>query len=159
MYVVSRKDLQILLDPDTKEPYDVESYILTNRLRISWDCKYHTWKDRYNNEYTPVTMGKIVGFNRKNTLSKVDKQLLNATPEGKAYIEYNEQIGGDAIGLEVPWGYPPCIEDYLDTGHTLEDLYRECIEKGVCWEELFSCYIEHNPKYNDNTYVEVLWDQ
>lgn len=28
----------------------------------------------------------------------------------------------------------------------------------MIWEELFSCYIEHDPKCNDNIYVEVLWD-
>lgn len=49
-------------------------------------------------------------------------------------------------------------KEYLEQGHTLEELYRECIERGVCWEELFSCYIEHDPKCNDNIYVEVLWD-
>ena len=138
MYVVSKRDIQIFLDPDTKEPYEAESYILTNRQRITWDHKSQSWRDRHGKEYTPVTMGKIVGFNRKNTLSEIDKQLLNLTPEGKAYVEYNEQIGGEVIGLE--------------------ELYRECIERGVCWEELFSCYIEHDPKCNDNIYVEVLWD-
>jgi hypothetical protein len=158
MYVVSKRDLHIFLDPDTKEPYEAESYILTNRQRITWDHKSQSWRDRHGKEYTPVTMGKIVGFNRKNTLSEIDKQLLSITPEGRAYVEYNERIGGEVIGLEEPWGYPPCISEYLEQGHTLEELYRECIERGVCWEELFSCYIEHDPKCNDNIYVEVLWD-
>lgn len=146
MYVVSKRDIQIFLDPDTKEPYEAESYILTNRQRITWDHKSQSWRDRHGKEYTPVTMGKIVGFNRKNTLSEIDKQLLSITPEGRAYVEYNERIGGEVIGLEEPWGYPPCISEYLEQGHTLEELYRECIERGVCWEELFSCYIEHDPK-------------
>lgn len=143
---------------EAKEPYEAESYILTNRQRITWDHKSQSWRDRHGKEYTPVTMGKIVGFNRKNTLSEIDKQLLSITPEGRAYVEYNERIGGEVIGLEEPWGYPPCISEYLEQGHTLEELYRECIERGVCWEELFSCYIEHDPKCNDNIYVEVLWD-
>ena len=121
MYVVSKRDLHIFLDPDTKEPYEAESYILTNRQRITWDHKSQSWRDRHGKEYTPVTMGKIVGFNRKNTLSEIDKQLLSITPEGRAYVEYNERIGGEVIGLEEPWGYPPCISEYLEQGHTLED--------------------------------------
>lgn len=84
MYVVSKRDIQIFLDPDTKEPYEAESYILTNRQRITWDHKSQSWRDRHGKEYTPVTMGKIVGFNRKNTLSEIDKQLLSITPEGRA---------------------------------------------------------------------------
>ena len=158
MYIVSREDLYVWLDPDTNIPHEAESYILTNRQRIIWDHKSQSWRDRHNREYYPVRMGKIVGFNRLNTLDTIDKQMMSTTPEGRAYIEYNEKIGGDRIGLEVPWGYPPCIEEYLEQGHTLEGLYRECIERGVSWEELFSCYIEHDPKHNDSTYVEVLWD-
>ena len=84
MYLVKNHDIELLLDPDNSTPYEAESYILTNRQRITWDRKSQSWKDRHGKEYTPVTMGKIVGFNRKNTLSEIDKQLLSITPEGRA---------------------------------------------------------------------------
>ena len=50
MYVVSKRDIQIFLDPDTKEPYEAESYILTNRQRITWDHKSQSWRDRHGKE-------------------------------------------------------------------------------------------------------------
>lgn len=116
------------------------------------------WVDTKKREYTAVTMGKIVGFNRKNTLKKIDKQLLSQSPEGRAYVEYNMRIGGDNLGLEVPWGYPPSVQRYLDEGHTVKEIYEECIQLGISWEERFSCYIENDPSVCDSYVVEVHWD-
>lgn len=160
MYKVINHDVIVQMDqPITiPTPYEAESYTLSNRRRVSWDYKSQSWRDRHNQEYYPVKMGKIVGFNKLNTLSQKEKEILSQTPEGKAYVEYNERIGGERLGLNVPWGYPPCVQDYLDQGHTLEELYKECIERGASWEELFSCYIEYDPKIQDELYVEVFWD-
>lgn len=64
-------------------------------------------------------------------LTEREKQILE-TPEQKAYEEYAAKIGGDPIGLEVPNGYPPGVEE---RGGPVA-VYRECIKKGVTWEEL-----------------------
>lgn len=157
MYKVINHSIDLLLDPDTKTPYEAESYTLSNRRRVSWDYKSQSWRDKAGNEYTAVSMGQIVGFNRKNTIKEVEKELLRYSPEGKAYIEYNERIGGDPLGLNVPWGYPPCVQEYLDQGHTIEEIYRECIEAGISWEERFSCYIDEDPNGCDS-YVVIHWD-
>lgn len=134
----------------------IEGYRLENGLEVMYING--KWMDSKENEYTAVTMGEIVGFNRKNTLTKHDKQILNQSPEGRAFIKYNELIGGDNLGLNVPWGYPPSVQDYLDEGHTIEEIYRECIKAMISWEERFSCYIESDPTVNDSYVVEVLWD-
>ncbi len=120
----------------------VEGYKLADDREVMYlNGKWVDFKDR---EYTPVTIERIIGFNQKNSLSKVDIKILSSTPEGKAYVEYNKRIGGDILGLEVPNGYPPPVQEYLDKGHTLEELYRECIEAGVSWEERFSWYYRDN---------------
>ncbi len=138
-----------------KEPLEicVEGYRLENDIEVMYIGG--KWVDFKGNEYTAVTIGELIGFNRKNTLTKVDKQLLKLSPEGKAYVEYNELIGGDNIGLNVPWGYPPRVRAYLDEGHTIEEIYRECIQRGISWEERFSCYIENDPTVCDSIVVEI----
>lgn len=77
---------------EDNEPIElcVEGYRLDNDVEVMYIGG--KWLDYAENEYTPVTIGKIVGFNCKNTL---DKELLSKSPEGRAYIEYNERIGGD----------------------------------------------------------------
>ena len=99
MYLVKNHDIELLLDPDTNTPYEAESYTISSRRRVTWDYKSQSWRDRHNREYTPVRMGKIIGFNMKNTLSKTDKEILSTSPEGKAYVEYNEAIGSYWISV------------------------------------------------------------
>ena len=50
------------------------------------------------------------------------------------------------------------ISEYLEQGGTIEEIYRDCIERGISWEELLSCYVEKDPNSCDEWYVEVLWD-
>lgn len=138
-----------------KEPLEIctEGYRLENAVEVMYiDGR---WVDFKGNEYTAVTLKRIVGFNRKNTLTEVDKRLLRQSPEGEAYIEYNKRIGGDNIGLSVPFGYPPRVQAYLDEGHTIEEIYKECIQREISWEERFSCYIEDDPPACDSSIVEI----
>jgi len=157
MLKIINHGIEMLLDPETHTPYETEYYTLSSRRKVVWEYKSQTWKDRHNREYTAVFIGSIVGFNRKNTLSKSDKEILSQSPEGKAYVAYNEKIGGDNIGLNVPWGYPPRIQEYLDKGHTVEEIYRDCIKEGISWEEMFSCYIDSSPDITDCYVVEISW--
>lgn len=138
-----------------KEPLEicVEGYRLENGVEVMYIGG--KWVDFKENEYTAVTIGELIGFNRKNTLTKANKQILRLSPEGKAYIEYNKRIGGESIGLNVPYGYPSRVQDYLDEGHTIEEIYRECIQRGISWEERFSCYIENDPTVCDSIVVEL----
>ncbi len=52
--------------------------------------------------------------------------------EGRAYLEYNEKVGGEPIGLIVPFGYPPGVKEM---GGVIA-VYKECIKRGITWEEL-----------------------
>jgi hypothetical protein len=60
--------------------------------------------------------------------------LLQMDEEGKAYLEYNEKVGGEPIGLFIPFGYPSGVEE---TGGVVA-VYRECIKQGVTWEDLLN---------------------
>lgn len=64
-------------------------------------------------------------------LTEKEKKLLQ-TEEEAAYLEYQKIVGGEPIGLIVPFGYPPGVEE---RGGVVA-VYKECIEKGVPWEEL-----------------------
>ena len=66
----------------------------------------------------------------KVNLSEFDIEVLNITPEGQKYLEYNEKIGGERFGYCI--GCPD-----IDTLYGGEiGLYEKCIELGVPWEKL-----------------------
>lgn len=68
----------------------------------------------------------------KKQLKPLQIELYQETEEGRAYLEYNKKVGGEPIGLTVPYGYPKGVKE---KGGVIE-VYKECIEKGVTWEEL-----------------------
>lgn len=68
----------------------------------------------------------------KVELSDFERKMLARDEEGKAYLEYNDKVGGEPIILQVPTGYPYGVEQ---RGGAIA-VYKECIEKGVTWEEL-----------------------
>lgn len=68
----------------------------------------------------------------KAVLENWEIKRYEETEEGRAYLDYNEKVGGEPIGLTVPFGYPPGVEE---RGGVIA-VYKECIEKGVPWEEL-----------------------
>lgn len=63
--------------------------------------------------------------------------MFNETEEGKKYLEYNDKVGGEPLGLIVPFGYPDGFERY----GTVIVVYDECIKRGITWEEL----LEYHP--------------
>lgn len=67
----------------------------------------------------------------------VDLKLFKETEEGRKYLEYNDKVGGEPIGLIVPFGYPEGVEEM---GGVIA-VYEECIKQGKTWEEL----LEYNP--------------
>lgn len=127
------------------EPIEIciEGYRLENDINIMYIG--NKWLDYEDNEYTEVKIHKeLIGFNEKNTLDKIDKELLRHSPEGRAYVEYNEKIGGECIGLEVPNGYPEPVYNILEAGGTIEEIYKECIQRGISWEELLQVDTRHS---------------
>lgn len=155
-------DLRTYYRSDSGEMLEiwVEGYELVGNIVVVLDPKSGRWENSLSGiRYNPVKIGKeIVGFNAVDILDQVDKEILRNSPEGRAYVEYNERIGGDNLGLNVPWGYPSRVQKYLDEGHTVEEIYRECLRKGISWEEMFSCYIDSSPDIMDSYVVEVFWD-
>lgn len=61
-----------------------------------------------------------------------DERKILRNDETKAYLEYKKKVGGEPIGLVVPFGYPPGVEE---RGGVIA-VYKECIKKGVTWEKL-----------------------
>lgn len=61
-----------------------------------------------------------------------DLKLFNETEEGRKYLEYNDKVGGEPIGLIVPFGYPEGVEEM---GGVIA-VYDKCIEQGKTWEDL-----------------------
>ena len=61
-----------------------------------------------------------------------DIELFRETDEGRKYLEYNEKVGGEPIGLMIPIGYPAGVEEM---GGVIA-VYEECIRQGVTWEKL-----------------------
>jgi hypothetical protein len=67
----------------------------------------------------------------------VDLKYFNESEEGRKYLEYNDEVGGEPIGLIVPFGYP----DGVDEMGGVIAVYEECIKQGITWEKL----LNYNP--------------
>lgn len=143
-----------------KADTDIEACEDGYRLSDGTEVVYEggKWLDHKGNEHPsvaiPSTDGSrtIIGFVRRDSLSEAEKRLLSKTPEGAAYVRYNELIGGESVSM--PSGYPVEIQSYLDEGHTIEEIYDECIAAGITWYERFSIYsVEDNPELIER----VMW--
>ena len=66
-----------------------------------------------------------------------DIELFRETDEGRKYLEYNEKVGGEPIGLMIPIGYPGGVEEM---GGVIA-VYEECIRRGITWEDLLDFHI------------------
>ncbi len=99
---------------------DTEGYRLENGLEVFYIGG--KWVDPSDNEYTPVQIGSIVGFNR-----------IATTDELSPYGEYNRALGGDRMPSKL-----------IPEGDTEDGIYAECLQRGISWEELLSSYVEGN---------------
>lgn len=70
-------------------------------------------------------------------LTEKEKKILQDEEE-LAYREYKKKMGGEPIGLIIPFGYPPGVEE---KGGVIA-VYKECIKKGVTWEELLNYNVD-----------------
>ena len=62
----------------------------------------------------------------------VDLKYFNETEEGRKYLEYNDKVGGEPIGLIIPFGYPDGVEEM---GGVIA-VYEHCIKHNIKWEDL-----------------------
>ena len=69
----------------------------------------------------------------------VDLKYFNETEEGRKYLEYNDKVGGEPIGLMIPFGYPDGVEEM---GGVIA-VYDHCIKHNITWEDLLDF---HPPK-------------
>lgn len=143
-----------------KADIDIEAcedgYRLSDGTEVIFEAG--SWLDQKGHEYTsvaiPSTDGNrsIISFVQRDTLSEAEKRLLSKDTAGTAYVRYNELIGGESISM--PSSYPVEIQSYLNEGHTIEEIYEECIEAGITWYERFSIYpVEDNPELIER----VMW--
>lgn len=70
-------------------------------------------------------------------LTEKEKKILQDEEE-LGYQEYKKKVGGEPIGLIIPFGYPPGVEE---KGGVIA-VYKECIKKGVTWEELLNYNVD-----------------
>ena len=69
-----------------------------------------------------------------------DINIFKMSKEGLKYLEYNEKVGGEPIGLIVPFGYPDGVEKM---GGVIA-VYDECIKRGITWEKLLNFNVPDN---------------
>jgi hypothetical protein len=68
----------------------------------------------------------------KIEIDDIQKELCQLDEEGRAYLEYNDKVGGEPIGLTVPFGYPEGVDEM---GGVIA-VYKECIRQNKTWQEL-----------------------
>lgn len=68
----------------------------------------------------------------KVKLTEEDEMIYSFTPQGKAYLEYNEAVGGEPFGECM--GMPDLQIEEKYGG--VVGLYHECIKQGKTWQEL-----------------------
>ncbi len=67
-------------------------------------------------------------------LSNEDRQIHELTASGRAYLEYYRVTGGEAFGYSI--GMPVKAMELIEELGGIEAMYKECIRRGICWEEL-----------------------
>jgi hypothetical protein len=68
-------------------------------------------------------------------LTKAQIDMYQMDEEGRSYLEYNDKVGGDPLGLVVPYGYPDGVDDL---GGVI-GVYQECIKQHKTWKDLLGC--------------------
>ena len=71
----------------------------------------------------------------KKIFDEVQRDIYSKSPIGRAYLEYNEAVGGEPFGFSD--SMPADIYEAVDTQYGgVVGLYHECIKQGKTWEEL-----------------------
>lgn len=64
---------------------------------------------------------------------KVQEEIFSFTPQGRAYLEYNEKVGGEPFGYTI--GMSMDVDIDAEYGGVV-GMYHECIKRGKTWQEL-----------------------
>lgn len=65
---------------------------------------------------------------------EVDRECFSLSEVGRAYLEYNDKVGGEPFGYCV--GMPVEPMDKIKELGGIAAMYQECIRLGKTWEEL-----------------------
>jgi len=69
--------------------------------------------------------------------SKWETEAFEETEQGRKYLEYNKKVGGEPLGLIVPFGYPDGVEKM---GGVIA-VYEKCMELGITCEEVLDFHV------------------
>ena len=71
----------------------------------------------------------------KKEFDDVQRDIYSRSPIGRAYLEYNDAVGGEPFGYNN--SMPVEVFDAVDTQYGgVVGLYHECIKQGKTWEEV-----------------------
>lgn len=115
------------------DKYESGGYFLRNGLKVVYNPDKEHWEDVSGNPCRAVMIGgELAGFSFPASIDDIDKEIYNLTEDGRAYLKYNEVIGGDPFGFIV--GMPVEADPELYGG--IAGMYKECIRREITWEEL-----------------------
>lgn len=115
------------------DKYESGGYFLRNGLKVVYNPGKGHWEDESGNPCRAVMIGdELAGFSFPAPIDDIDKEIYNLTEDGRAYLQYNEVIGGDPFGFTV--GMP--LEADPEPYGGIAGMYRECIRREITWEEL-----------------------
>ena len=111
----------------------INVYLLENEEKVEYNQDKEHWEDESGNPCRAVRIGgELAGFSFRAPIDAIDREIYNLTEEGRAYLQYNEVIGGDSFGFTV--GMPVEADPELYGG--IAGMYQECIRREITWEEL-----------------------
>ena len=110
----------------------INVYLLENEEKVEYNQDKEHWEDESGNPCRVVRIGgELAGFSFRTPIDDIDREIYNLTEEGRAYLQYNEVIGGDPFGFTV--GMPVEADPELYGG--IAGMYQECIRREITWEE------------------------
>lgn len=102
----------------------INVYLLENEEKVEYNQDKEHWEDESGNPCRAVRIGgELAGFSFRAPIDAIDREIYNLTEEGRAYLQYNEVIGGDPFGFTV--GMPVEADPELYGG--IAGMYIKCL--------------------------------
>lgn len=120
------------LEPEKGSERRFKAFLLDDGIRVAYSPVKGLWEANNGTICKPVHIsGKLSGFSIQESYSREAQEIFSLSEDGIAYLEYNQKVGGSPFGCTV--GMPVVnLEQYGG----LSGMYRECIKRGISWEEL-----------------------
>ena len=110
-----------------------DGYMLEGGSFVQYNDRTKTYEAQGGEQCKPVWIGGILaGFSFPVPVSDEDERIYSITETGKAYLKYNQAVGGDPFGFTT--GMPGSADPQIYGG--IPQMYGECIRRGITWEEL-----------------------